>query len=329
MKKSLWRRARIDPASWKKRSSCLLVVAGLLSLAAAQPAVGLAQQAPQRAPGDVFKDCDDCPEMVVVPPGEFLMGWDGGEDARYEGPVHEVEIRRAFAVGRFELTYAQYAAFIEATNHPSGRNCRTWGGDSVEDRLGKDWRDPAYGRPMRPDEPVSCVNWNDAKAYAAWLAEDTGEPYRLLTEAEWEYAARAGRPHTLYSWGDTPDGACRYANLYDLSGATSSIPRPYEPANCDDGAVDLAVVGSREPNPFGLYDMIGNVWEWIEDCYVMTFLEDQTDDAAQTTYGCDRRGVRGGSWSSIETRQRPTFRGRDPVGLTTQIFGFRVARDLP
>ncbi len=279
--------------------------------------------------GDVFQDCDVCPEMVVVPPGEFLMGWDDGEEARYEGPVHQVKIENAFAVGRYELTYAQYTAFVEDTDHETRDGCRVWDGVTVETKPGVSWRDPGYGRPALPNQPVSCVSWDDAKAYVTWLAKKTGEPYRLFSEAEWEYAARAGRPHTLYTWGETVEGACQYANLYDKSGGTSVIDRPHKPADCDDGSVDISVIGLRDPNPFGLYDMVGNVWEWVEDCYVMTYLDSQTDATAQTTYGCDRRGARGGSWSSNPNRQRPTFRGRDPVELTTQIFGFRVARDLP
>ena len=278
--------------------------------------------------GKTFSDCDDCPLMIVVPPGEFEMGAEGGENARYEGPVHLVSIRRPFAAGVYEVTNAEFGAFIEATGHQAGTKCRIWDGETITERPGKDWADPGYGRPPRPDEPAACVNWNDAKAYAQWLADTTGEPYRLLSEPEWEYLARGGGPKTRYSWGDGDEGACKYANVFDLSGKQSKVPRPYEPVNCDDGFSGVAPVGQLEPNIYGVYDIIGNVWEWVEDCYVMTYLDSQTTEQAQVTHGCDRRGVRGGSWSTTISRQRPEFRGRDPVELVTQIFGFRVARDL-
>jgi formylglycine-generating enzyme required for sulfatase activity len=267
--------------------------------------------------------------MVVIGPGEFLMGRDGGEAGRYEGPVHKVKIDNAFAIGLYEVTNGEYGEFVDATGHASGTDCRTFDGETLDARPGLSWADPGYGRDILPDEAVACVNWNDATAYAAWLKSETGQPYRLLSEAEWEYAARAGRPNTEYTWGDDKDAACRTANVYDQSGATADIPRFGEPVACDDGQVGIAPVGSREANPFGVYDMIGNVWEWVGDCYVMTYMDDQTDGTAQTNYGCDRRGVRGGSWGTSISRQRAEFRGRDPVELTTQIFGFRIARDLP
>ncbi len=306
----------------------LLICAGLI-VASALLDGAQAQMNESREPGAVFQDCDDCPEMVVVPPGKFLMGWDGGEEARYEGPVHEVEIDYAFAVGRYEVTNSQFAAFIDATGHETPNVCNTVGEDGLKTRDGVTWRDPGYGRPSLPNEPVACVMWTNASAYAAWLAETTGLSYRLLSEAEWEYSARAGRPHTLFTWGETADGACQYANLYDQSATLPDFFGAYKPADCNDGIGELAEVGTLASNPFGLYDMIGNVWEWVEDCYVMTYLDQPNDGSAQTTYGCDRRVAKGGSWSTIVSRQRPTFRGRDPVNLSTRIFGFRVARDLP
>lgn len=281
-----------------------------------------------RAPGDTFRECETCPLMVVVPPGSFLMGAEGGEVARYEGPVHEVNIRRPFAIGVFEVTNAEYAVFVGASGHKSGDNCRIWNGELPMETPGKDWKDPGYGRAPRPDEPVGCINWNDAKAYAEWLAESTGKPYRLISEAEWEYVARGESPKQRYSWGDRDEDACVHANVFDLSAAKVSKPRPWTPVNCDDEFGQVAPVGQLKRNVFGVYDIIGNVWEWVGDCYVMTYLDSQTTEAAQTRHGCDRRGVRGGAWSTVVSRQRPEFRGRDPVDLTTQIFGTRIARDL-
>ena len=290
--------------------------------------IAAASAAPPTAPGETFRECDACPLMVVVPPGSFQMGDDGGEKGRYEGPVHTVTIRQPFAVGVFELTNAEYGAFVDATGHRSGEDCRIWDGRMPANTPGKSWTDPGYGRPPRPDEPVACINWNDAKAYAAWLAEFTGKPYRLVSEAEWEYVARGNTPKTRYTWGDADEDACAHANVFDRAAAKAEQPRPFKPADCDDGFMEVAPVGQLRANTFGVYDIIGNVWEWVEDCYVMTYLDSQTTEAAQVAHGCDRRGVRGGSWGTTVDRQRPEFRGRDPVELTTQIFGTRIARDL-
>jgi formylglycine-generating enzyme required for sulfatase activity len=280
--------------------------------------------------GTVFQDCRDCPQMVVVPPGAFTMGVDGGEPERYEGAPHRVTLAKPFAVGRYEVTVGQYKAFVAATGHPDTKEpCNVTRDGKLGPLPGSTWRNPGYGRPAADDEPVSCVTWDDAKAYVAWLATKSRLPYRLLTEAEWEYAARAGRTGR-FAWGDDPNAACREANVLDRSAHAARPDLKMLPAaDCDDGFPSVAPVGQLQPNPFGLYDVIGNDWEWVEDCYAMPYPADgPTDGSAQLKQGCDRRGTRGGSWISAIDRQRPTFRGRDPVDRTSQIFGFRVARDL-
>ncbi len=256
------------------------------------------------------------------------MGFDGGEKDRYEGPVRSIAIRRAFAVGKFEVTNAQYAAFAQATGHEGGKGCNVWVQDehTIKRNEAFNWRDPGYGRPPKPQEPVACVDWNDVKAYVGWLRQRTGKPYRLLTEAEWEYVARAGGSGS-FAWGEDPEQACRTANVYD---ATAADPRtPWPATKCSDGFADVAPVGSLAPNAFGLYDIIGNVWEWVEDCYQMPYPARPVDGSAQIGKGCDRHGVRGGSWRTDIKRQRPSFRGRDEPELRSNIFGVRVARDLP
>ncbi|MCU0759419.1 MAG: formylglycine-generating enzyme family protein [Steroidobacteraceae bacterium] len=281
------------------------------------------------APGSRFRDCPDCPEMVVVPPGEFAMGFDGGEPQRYEGPVRRVRIGYAFAVGRTEVTNAQYRRFVERSGHrttDAGCEVPTPDRRALVALPGTSWADPGYGRPIRDDEPVACVRWSDAKAYVSWLSGVTGRRYRLLTEAEWEYAARAGTAGQ-HTWADEKD-ACRTANVFDRASARGGVSTTYAPADCDDGFATVAPVGSLAPNAFGLHDMIGNVWEWIEDCYEMPYSATPADGSAQLTRGCERRGSRGGGWRSVISRQTPTFRGRDPEALTSQIFGFRIARDL-
>jgi formylglycine-generating enzyme required for sulfatase activity len=301
----------------------------LLAALAALPLLATTAHAAKAPPaGKVFRDCRDCPEMVVVPPGEFTMGREGGETDRYEGPLRRVAIPYSFAVGRFELTNGQYRAFVQATGHKTaGTGCNAFFATSVKALPNTNWADPGYGRPIRDDEPVACIRWSDAKAYVSWLAGRTGKKYRLLTEAEWEYAARAGT-QGLHTWGEEEALACRYGNVHDASGARSVPDLPSKPAPCDDGYAGVAPVGKFAPNAFGLHDMIGNVWEWVEDCYQMPYGATPVDGSAQLTVGCDRRGTRGGSWRTAYDRQRPAFRGRDPEALTSQIFGMRIARDL-
>lgn len=278
------------------------------------------------AAGRTFRDCSDCPEMVVVPAGSFRMGFDGGEPERYEGPVRDVTIVRPFAAGRTEVTVAQFRQFVTDTGYRAARGCYAWDGREATMLPEADWADPGYGTPPGDDEPVICVDWRDASAYVNWLGDRTGQRYRLLTEAEWEYAAKAGSTAT-FPWGNEPADGCRYGNIYDESGGRT-LGAPITPAPCDDGFPRVAPVGRFAPNAFGLHDMTGNVWEWVEDCYAMPYPPEPVDGSPQLKVGCDRRGTRGGSWTTDISRQRPTFRGRDPEDLVSQVFGFRVARDL-
>jgi formylglycine-generating enzyme required for sulfatase activity len=289
--------------------------------------------AAQLEPGDSFSDCEDCPTMVLIPPGEFTMGSDRGEfvlnEMRPETPVHRRVIRYAFAAGKTEITNEEFGAFVDATGYRPSQACTKWKGEVV--LFGGDWTDPDYGRPPAPDEPVVCVSWHDAKAYTLWLSGKTGQRYRLLSEAEWEYVARDGT-QTTWSWGEDPDLACRYGNVFDLEAAETDYAKEHagwEPLNCTDGFARVAPVGSFAPNSFGLHDLGGNVWEWNEDCSLWLYDEEDVDERPNQVDGeCDRRAVRGGSWFSMISRHRPAFRGRDPENLASHIFGFRVARDL-
>jgi formylglycine-generating enzyme required for sulfatase activity len=276
--------------------------------------------------GSTFKDCPDCPVMIVVPPGRFAMGYDGGEPERYEGPVREVTIPRAFAAGQTEVTVAQFRRFVTATGYQAARGCYAWDGKVATLNKDASWEDPGYGRRPRPAEPAVCVDWRDASAYVQWLATLTGQPYRLLTEAEWEYAADAGS-EARFPWGEVTSRACPYANVFDQSGAGATTAA-IEPVDCDDGHAGVAPVGSFAPNAFGLQDMVGNVWEWVADCYQMPYPAEPVNGSAVERPDCDRRSVKGGSWITEIERQRPTFRGRDPIDRVSQVFGFRVARDL-
>lgn len=273
-----------------------------------------------------FSDCEDCPTMVVIPAGSFMMGSLEGEEGRSEGAIHEVNIDYEFAVGKYEVTIGQYAEFVGETGHTSTSKCIVWT-DKWEALEDTSWRNPGFGRAPLEDEPVGCVNWNDAKAYVAWLSGKTKQPYRLLSEAEWEYAARGGAT-TRFFWGDTTDEICKYVNLFDKSG-TEASDLVYVPAECDDGFAFTAPVGSFPPNPFGLHDIIGNVWEWTEDCYTVPYPQEPTDGSSYQVEGiCVKRSIRGGSWITTPSRQRAAFRGRDPAAVVFTPFGFRVARDL-
>lgn len=264
----------------------------------------------------------------MIPPGSFAMGSWGGEEGRYEGPVRAVTIAYPLAVGRFEITNEQFAAFIAATGHTPADYCNLLDIEAlaVPTIPGMTWEDPSYGRPPAGNEPVVCVTQLDALAYTRWLSEQTSQPYRLLTEAEWEYAALAGSDYA-YPWGPDIGGACAYANVYDESAFDERLP--IDMATCDDGSAGVSAVGQYQPNAFGIYDMVGNVWEWLGDCYVVPYPDDApSDGSAISRETCDRWVSKGGSWRSSILRQRPSFRGRDPADLSTQIFGFRVARSI-
>ncbi len=241
--------------------------------------------------GETFKDCTNCPEMVVVPAGSFTMGSPSSEPERFdsEGPQHEVRIAKPFAVGRFEVTFAEWDACV------ADGGC---GGYKPRDR--------GWGRGSRP---VIYVSWNDAKAYVKWLSDKTHKEYRLLSEAEWEYVARAGT-QTRYFWGN-------------------SVGRNH--ANCDGCGSrwddkQTAPVGSFRPNGFGLYDTAGNVWEWVEDCEHGSYKDAPTDGSAWLTGNCASRAVRGGSWSFNARSVRAA--GRDASDRESRYFniGFRCAR---
>lgn len=279
-------------------------------------------------PGETFRECPECSEMVVIPPGKFTMGADGGEPERYEGPVHAVEIKKPFAVGVIPVTNAQFRAFIQDTNYKPAEKCAVRQNGEYVRPEGTSWLNPGLGRTPADNEPVVCINWYDAKAYVDWVAKKTGAPYRLMSEAEWEYVAKAGTT-TLYPWGDNPEDACKYGNLLDASANTSSLISG-TPTKCSDGYPEQAPTGMFAPNAFGVRDMVGNAWTWTADCYLMPYAANAPTDGSPYLgpEGCDRRSVRGSAWGTTVSRARPTFRGRDPMDRLSQLFGVRIARDL-
>jgi formylglycine-generating enzyme required for sulfatase activity len=213
---------------------------------------------------------------------------------------------------------------IDATGHAAEGSCHVWVGSEWVNQPGRSWRDPDFDQ--EDSHPAVCVSWQDAKAYVAWLAMKTGKPYRLLSESEWEYAARAGTRTSRY-WGDDPDLACEYANVHDAD--TQARHRfPWEAHACRDGHVETAPVGKFKANAFGLHDMLGNAWEWVEDCQSVNYIGAPADGSARVTDDCPRRVYRGGGWSGPASVRAAT-RNSNPAGYRSQLLGFRVARPAP
>ena len=246
------------------------------------------------------------------------MGSDRRDSDR-ERPRHRVTVDR-FALGVYEVTRNEYQAFVTATGHSADGGCH---GPSVR-RWEASWRSPGFAQ--AGDHPVVCVNWEDAQAYARWLSAETGQGYRLPSEAEWEYTARAGTRTRRY-WGDDPDDGCAFAN---------GVDRTYKAhfdqgsaADCTDGVVWTSPVGNYEPNAFGLHDMLGNVTEWTEDCWHDDYDGAPRDGSAWIRGGeCGRRELRGGDWSAHPGSLRSDRRGWTFTSTRYNGFGFRVARTL-
>ena len=276
--------------------------------------------------GEAFRDCPSCPELVAIPAGEFLMGSPASEEGRDndEGPQRWVRVER-FALGRYEVTRGEYAAFAAATGR-DGDRCGVLNDEGTgwqwSDRAS--WRSPGF--PQTAEDPAVCVSWDDARAYVRWLSGETGRRYRLPSESEWEYAARAGTSTSRY-WGEGPSGQCGNAN-----GADAAAKQRFDWNNtvsCNDGRVFTAPVGTFAANRFGLFDMLGNVWEWVEDCWHDSYQGAPSDARAWTSGGdCGRRVLRGGSWVSLAENLRSGARGWYAAGSRRGLRGFRVSRTL-
>ena len=257
--------------------------------------------------------------MVVIPAGSFRMGSPSHERWRNEaeGPVHEVTIDVPFALGRYEVTVAEFGRFVDETGHSTGNSCDVV---APEERTGWDWRNPNFSQNGR--HPVVCVHWNDAQAYAAWLSRRTGREYRLPSESEWEYAARAGTA-TARPWDESEQ--CQYVNGADASFSTSYTSL-IAAASCRDGHVHTAPVGSFDANGWGLHDMLGNVGEWTDDCLNDNYVGAPSDGSAWKDGDCGYRMMRGGSWMYGPSFLRLARRFVEGSGNSGG--GFRVARTL-
>jgi formylglycine-generating enzyme required for sulfatase activity len=248
------------------------------------PVAITATQIPE--PGEIVRDCPECPELVVVPSGDFDMG---SRDAPYEMPAHRVSIAAPFAIGRREVTFAEWDACASDGGCKFMPDDRGWG---------------------RGNRPVMGVSWEDAKAYTAWLAGKTARKYRLPTEAEWEYAARAGTTSTFW-WGRDVGKANANCDNCDAAPLRKSLP-----------------TGSFRPNGFGLYDTAGNVYEWVEDCWNETYAKAPKDGSAWSTGQCGQRVIRGGSFANKFNTVTSAARFRYDLDVRYYANGFRVVRDL-
>jgi formylglycine-generating enzyme required for sulfatase activity len=260
--------------------------------------------------------------MVRIPKGQFQMGSPPGEQGRDndEGPQHSVSIERAIAVGRFELTRGEFERFKEKTGYVTdaekGKSCWTWFSGKWTEQPGANWRSVGFDEDAT--HPVVCVSWNDARANANWLSEETGKRYRLPTEAEWEYTARA-RSTTRFWWGDE-------VNAKDTIWANCN--------GCGDTEWDgkkTAPVGQFPANDFGLHDTSGNVWDWIQDCSHGNY-EGAPEDASPWLESgggdCGRRVLRGGSWYSTPEWVRSADRVTTTADNRINFVGFRLAQDI-
>jgi len=281
-------------------------------------------------PKDIFKECENCPEMVVVPAGEVMMGSntsdiDSGLAAANEGAQHRAVVKQPIAVGRFEITRDQYAAFVKSSGYRASDRCYTFEHNLPQEREQRSYLNPGFVQ--GGNHPAVCVSWADAKAYVQWLSQTTGKPYRLLSEAEFEYVARAGSS-SRFGFGDDPADLCRFANGADRAAKSAGLPADAAYMNCSDGYPFTAPVGSFAVNAFGLYDTIGNVWEWTEDCFYGDYATASSDSAARLESGCASRTVRGGDWFSTEASLRPAVRAKANVDARHDDIGFRIARPL-
>jgi formylglycine-generating enzyme required for sulfatase activity len=270
-----------------------------------------------------FRDCTDCPELVVIASGSFTMGdlnppevyeKSAGDprypySRKYELPVHKITFSKPFAIGKYEVTKGQFAQFVEATGFEPALGClgRLNGKEGFHETLS--WRAPGF--PQTDNHSVVCVNRYDAEEYMAWLSGKTGQRYRFPSEAEWEYVARAGT-RDAYPWGDEP--GVGKANCKGCG------------TEWDDKSTSPA--GSFASNAWGVYDMAGNVWEPLLDCFEPGYEGAPADGSARETAGCERRGLRGGSWYDKVAAMRSSMRGRGTPTNRIGDLGFRVVREI-
>jgi formylglycine-generating enzyme required for sulfatase activity len=315
----------------------------MLGIAAlAIPAAALAADAAAgKKPGETFKDCEDCQTMVVIPAGTFKMGSTPEERARegvpagfgdHEGPVRDITFAKPFAIATTETTRGQWARFVADTKRPIPTECHDYNAedDSWAGTKGKlvNWQKPGFEQ--TDDHPAVCISLDDATDYAAWLSKKTGKSYRVPSEAEWEYAARGGTS-TARPWGDSVTPICGKAQIM-TSGTWAAINNSdswTDELLCSSTKTWTVPVASYDPNPWGVYDMLGNVWEWVADCVAPDHSTLPADGTVQKGGDCANRVTKGGSFHSRIWLARPATRGGGQEGKNRPLAsGIRVVRDL-
>ncbi|MEM7465567.1 MAG: formylglycine-generating enzyme family protein [Pseudomonadota bacterium] len=255
--------------------------------------------------------------IVRMPGGRFLMGDSKGSGQKDERPVRNVSIEPFWATTR-ELSVGAFTAFVEATGYQMGNSCWVYDTRWIE-RVGLNWRAPGYKQEQ--NHPVVCVTWHDAQAFIKWARRTSGIKWRLPSEAEWEFAARGGSTGTYY-WGEEIQPLCEHANAADKQ---TKIHHPTFAVNdCDDGYYTTSPTGAFLPNPWGLYDVYGNVWEWVEDCWNSTYRGAPDNGSPWLTGDCTRRGFRGGGWGDIPRFARSSIRNRSAATSRKDDIGFRL-----
>ncbi|WP_206861613.1 formylglycine-generating enzyme family protein [Lysobacter changpingensis] len=288
-------------------------------------------------PGQVFTDAMQGggrgPQMVVIPHGAFRMGSEENEGQESERPARNIRFERGLAMSRTEITVGEFRRFMQATKHRARASRRGYS-TAYDERSGNlvrrgnvDWQSDYVGQPARDDMPVLHVSAKDALAYAEWLSAQTGERYRLPSEAEFEYALRAGN-RGRYPWGEGPPPL----RIGNFTGGADVSPSGRRWRNAfpgyGDGAWGPAPVGTYQPNAWGLHDMVGNVSEWVADCWHDSFRRAPRGGEAWLNPGCRSRVVRGGSWTSAPEEMRSAWRQGSDANNTTARIGFRVVRDI-
>jgi formylglycine-generating enzyme required for sulfatase activity/predicted Ser/Thr protein kinase len=275
------------------------------------------------AAGTVIRDCPTCPLMIVLPVGYFKQGADGGDPdvLPFEQPSHAVVIGYPLAMSQHEVTVGEFREFAETTQREMS-GCNTYEGE-WQFQASANWQTPGF--PQTAAHPVACTSWNDAVAYAKWLSQKSGQTYRLPSASEWEYAARAGTNLTQ-PWAPDASGACLDANVADHS-AAQRFPG-WETFPCSDGYVSTAPVGSFKANAFGLHDLLGNVFEWVEDCWHPDYTGAPKDGSARMDGDCKEHELRGGSWFSSPRFVNASYRNRFETDYRSSAVGFRLVREV-
>ena len=290
----------------------------------------------------LVRDCPACPELVVVKAGTYMMGADASEGplhglppdlAAREQPRHAVSIARSVAFGRHEITIDQFATFASEAGYTPEPGCWEFKGSEWTFDKSRSWQDSKLDQAA--SHPVTCVSWHDAEAYALWLSRRTGKPYRLPSEAEWEYAARGGTQGAYWFGTDRAD-ICRYVNLGDQhtearfhwSGQPTDLTLAWVPEPCHDGFATTSPVDAKPPNAFGIHGVLGNVMEWTADCWHDNYRAGPDRQEARLTSGdCAFRVMRGQGWAAIAGSARSAFRRKMAATDRRVTFGIRVVRD--